>query len=444
MKGKRILSIVSTVAMVVPLAACGNNTASTPGSAGNAASTTTTKAASGGSSSSASTELSFYMWSDEEGIMTKLAKAYEEEHPNISINLQYASSNDYATKLTTVLGGGGNIDGFGISSPPGLAEYVDKGVVLPLDDLISSTGADLSGIQGTLDTIKIDGNTYGLPYKTSSWVVYYNKDIFDAAGVAYPSDDWTWEDYYELAGKLTSGSGDSKIYGSLNFQPTSMWWRVPANTKGSTNPIDDTQLHDWMLAAQFCKSMSDAGYQPEYADMANDAGADYTGNFLQGKYAMFYTGDWEIEMLNTAIANGEGNVNYDVAAIPHYEGQPAQTIGAPGLMMVAKESKHPEETFDFIKFCTGAEGSKILLENDYFPAWQDDSTKQIYCENKTSPEHINYIVDQKIISQVPCDAQYNTAQNIVKEEVSLYLLGEQDLETTEANCKKRISEEVKK
>ena len=78
MKGKRILSIVSTVAMVVPLAACGNNTASTPGSAGNAASTTTTKAASGGSSSSASTELSFYMWSDEEGIMTKLAKAYEE------------------------------------------------------------------------------------------------------------------------------------------------------------------------------------------------------------------------------------------------------------------------------------------------------------------------------------------------------------------------------
>ena len=441
MKYRKVLAMTLCAAAVLSLTACGGSTESS-GSSSESAQTEETAADSSSEGTTEKTTINFYMWSDEESIMKKLAAAYESEHPEVSVNLQFTPVNDYPTKLSTILVGGGDVDGFGISSPPGLAEYVSKGVVMSLDDLISSTGTDTSGIQGTLDSIAIDGQTYGLPYKTSSWVVFYNKDIFDAAGVAYPSEDWTWDEYYEIAGQLTSGEGDSKIYGSLNFQPTSMWWRVPANIKGSTNPLDDEQLHDWMEAAEFCKSLSDAGYQPEYADMANDAGADYSGNYLQGKYGMYYTGDWGIEMLNSAIANGDGSVNYDIAPIPHAEGEEAQTIGSPGLLMVAQDSKNADITYDFIRFCCGAEGAEILLANDYFPAWQDETTVETYCQGKTAPEHIEYIVNQKIISQVPCDANYNPAANICKEEVSLYLLGEQDIETTETNCRQRIQDEV--
>lgn len=387
--------------------------------------------------------LNFQMWSDEEEVFTELIRIYEEAHPNIKINMTCTPSGDsYSVKLQTVLGGGGDVDMFGISSPPGLAEYVAKGAVMPLDDMIASSGNDMSGIQSIVDSIAIDGKTYGLPYKTSSWFVVYNKDLFDAAGVAYPNGAWTWEEYFETAKKLTSGEGADKIYGSLNFQPTSTWWRVPANSMGATNPLNEEELHAWMRAAEYCKMLSDEGVQPLYEDMAGDAGADYSGNFLQGKYAMLYNGDWIIEMLNTAIRNGNGNVNYDIAPLPHWEGEKAVTPGAAGILMVAEGSKHAKEAYDFIAFCTGAEASKTFLAMDYFPAWQDENTIATYCEGKTAPEHIEFVVNQDIISQVPCDALYNPATNIVKEEVSLYLLGEQDIETTEANCKARIQDEV--
>lgn len=386
--------------------------------------------------------LNFQMWSDEEELFTELIRLYEAEHPNVKINMTCTPSSDYTVKLQTVLGGGGDVDMFGISSPPGLAEYVNKGAVRPLDDLIAAAGTNLTGVQSILDSIAIDGKTYGLPYKTSSWFVVYNKDIFDAAGVPYPTGAWTWEEYAEIAAKLTSGEGADKIYGSLNFQPTSMWWRVPGNSMGATNPLNDDELHAWMRAAEFCKSLSDAGSQPLYEDMAGDAGADYAGNFLQGKYGMFYNGDWVIEMLNTAIRNGDGNVNYDIAPLPHWEGEQAVTPGAAAVLMVTESSKNAEAAYDFIAFCTGAEASKTLLAMDYFPAWQDDNTVATYCEGKTAPEHIEFVVNQDIISQVPCDALYNPATNVIKEEVSLYLLGEQDIETTEENCKARIQDEV--
>ena len=443
MKLKKAAALLLSAAMVLGLAACGGNTDTKDTKAADSNKKAESEATDNNSASDGEeVTINFYAWSDEEGIFTKLANNYMEDHPNVKINMQFTPSDDYNTKLMTAFGGGGEIDCFAVSSPPTLAQFQAKGSVMALDDLIKENNTDTSGYEGTLESIAIDGKTYALPYKTSSWVVYYNKDLFDQAGVAYLEGDWTWEDYYDVAGQLTSGEGADKIYGSLNFQPTSMWWRVPANSKGSTNPLDDTQLHDWMEAAEYCKSLSDAGYQPLYEDMASESGADYTGNFLQGKYAMFYTGDWAVEMLNTAIANGDGDVNYDIAPLPHWEGEEAATPGAPGLMMVANNAKNPEVAYDFISYCTGAEGADLLLDNDYFPAWQSDETIEKYTSGKIAPEHIEYIVNQNIISQVPCDENYNSAQNVIKEEVSLYLLGEQDIDTTESNIKDRIQDEV--
>lgn len=449
MKIGKFGSLLLGASLLASVAACSNTAGTTTAGAnstttvGAIASTTSQQASAGTTVSSAEkVTLNFYAWSDEEGIFTKFARLFEDNNPNVKINTQFTPSNDYNTKLLTAFSGGGEIDAFGVSSPPSLAQYQAKEQVMKLDDFIASKKTDTSGFAGILDSIKIDGGIFALPYKTSSWVVYYNKDIFDTAGVPYPKGEWTWEEYYDIAGKLTSGEGADKIYGSLNFQPTSTWWRVPANSKGSINPLVDDQLADWMKAAEYAKSLSDAGYQPLYEDMASEAGADYTGNFLQGKYGMFYTGDWEIEMLNTAIKNGDGSVNYDIAPLPHWEGEEPATPGAAGLLMVAKNAKNPELAYDFISFMSGAEGSKILLENDYFPAWQSEETIELYTTGKETPEHIEFIVNQKIISQVPTDELYNSAANVVKEEVSLFLIGEQDIETTQKNIKERLKNEV--
>ena len=69
-------------------------------------------------------------------------------------------------------------------------------------------------INGTIEQLTTDdGNFYAVPFRSDFWVLYYNKDLFDAAGVEYPSNDLTMEDYDALARKMTSGSGDTKVYG---------------------------------------------------------------------------------------------------------------------------------------------------------------------------------------------------------------------------------------
>ena len=327
--------------------------------------------------------LEFYSWLDEEKIFTLLTEEYKKDHPNIDFNLHFVPTNDYETKLLTAFSGGASIDCFAVASAPSFAAYQNKGQVYCIDDLVTENKTDTSGFQASYDGLKVDGKAYVLPYKTSSWVVYYNKDIFDNAGVPYPSEEWTWEEYAQTA------------------------YNTPL----------------------------------EKATMANEAGADYSGAFLQGKYGMFYNGDWVIEMLNTAIDDGE-TLNYDIAPLPHWEGQPAMTTGTPGLLMIAQNSKHPKEAYDFISFASGEKGAEILAHNDYFPAWSSDSVIKAYTEGRERPEHIEYIVNQEIYPQVPCDPKYNTATNIVKEEVSLYLLGEQDINKTRSTISERFVNEM--
>ena len=213
------------ILMLSALAGCGSSGsgggASEAAAPAQAESGTEAKAESGGGSEEEVT-LNFYAWLDEEGIFTKLVEAYKQEHPNVTVNLNFVASADYETKLITAFSGGAEIDCFAVASPPSLAAYVAKNQVYELDDLIAANNTDITGAQATIDATKIDGKIYSLPYKTSSWFVVYNKDVFDAAGEPYPDGDWTWEEYAEVAARLTSGEGADKVYGSLNFQPTSM------------------------------------------------------------------------------------------------------------------------------------------------------------------------------------------------------------------------------
>lgn len=447
MKRTRILASLLAGALMIGLAGCAGGTQSSSAAAPDAATDSASDAPAAetdtpGETGGEAATLEFYAWLDEEGIFTKLSDLYKEQNSGVDFNMHFVPTADYEAKLLTAFSGGADIDVFAVASPPSLAAYQSKGAVMALDDLIAKNSTDTSGFQSTFDAIKMEDKAWALPYKTSSWVVYYNKDIFDAAGVEYPADSWTWEEYYETAGKLTSGEGSGKIFGALNYQPTSLWWRVPANTKRSNNPLEPAMLEDWLQAAEFNLSLSQAGYQPDYADRADEAGADYTGAFLQGKYAMMYNGDWCIEMLNSAIADGE-TLNYDIAAIPHWEGETPETTGAPGLLLLAANAKNVDAGYGFISYCAGAEGAKVLVENDYFPAWQSEEIVAAYTSGITTPEHIAYIVNQDINSQVPCDPLYNAAVNtVVKEEVNLYLLEEQDLATTKANIERRFASEL--
>ena len=317
--------------------------------------------------------LNFQMWSDEEEVFTELIRIYEEAHPNIKINMTCTPSGDsYSVKLSTVLGGGGDVDMFGISSPPGLAEYVAKGAVMPLDDLIAAGGNDMSGIQSIVDSILIDGKVYGLPYKTSSWFVVYNKDIFDAAGVDYPTNDMTWEEYDKLARSVTDTTPGAEIYGSHYHT-----WRSTIQLDGildGKHTIVDGDYEFTKPYYEMVLNQQKDGVCMDYATLKTQ-GLHYSAAFAQGNVATMNMGSWFIATLIQKIKDGEYTdcTNWGIVKYPHADGvEPGSTLSTITALAVPTSAPNKDAAWDFVKFVSGAEGAEVMASTGNIPAMTND------------------------------------------------------------------------
>ena len=138
-------------------------------------------------------------------------EAFEASHPGVKIEYVDVASQDYAVKATTMLEGGDTSDVFMIKEIDNLINWQAQGFAAPLADYIAK-GYDMSGFVGTEVNYAVDGVQYAIPFRSDFWVLFYNKDLFDAAGVDLPTNDMTWGQYAELAKKLTDKEKD--VYGT--------------------------------------------------------------------------------------------------------------------------------------------------------------------------------------------------------------------------------------
>lgn len=144
-----------------------------------------------------------------------LIEAYEAANPNVKIEYLDLGSTDYMTMLSIQLtGGDDSIDVVTIKDIPGYNNLVKAGQLVDLNPYIKSSGIDTSLYGGTPEQISVNNALYGLPFRSDFWIIYYNKALFDKAGVPYPTNDMTFDEYDAIARKMTSGSGADKVYGT--------------------------------------------------------------------------------------------------------------------------------------------------------------------------------------------------------------------------------------
>ena len=213
MKMKRIAAAGLTAVMAASvLTACGGATSSSSGSTGTSSSGSTGTSSSGSTASGEQVTLKVSLW-DATSNPADLAaiEAFEAANPDIKIDLIDIPSNDYNTKLNTMLNGGSQLDVFFIKQADSTKSFYDKGQLLDLTDYIAESGVDLSGFNGTADGFAFNGKQYGLPVRTDYYVLYYNKDLFDAKGIAYPSNDMTWTEFEKRQWLTTGVSKTAKI-----------------------------------------------------------------------------------------------------------------------------------------------------------------------------------------------------------------------------------------
>jgi multiple sugar transport system substrate-binding protein len=362
-------------------------------SGGGAAKSSAAPAGSGGV-----TTLKWAMWDYDLTVYYKpLIDAYQAKNPAVKIEYVDLGSADFMTVLSTQLSGGADLDVLTIKDIPGYANLVRQNRLEPLNGYIKSAAIDTKLYGGTTEQIAVGGEVYALPFRSDFWLIFYNKDLFDAAGVPYPTNDMTRDQYVALARRGTRGSGANKTYGAHYHT-----WRSAVQLFGildGKNTIVDGKYD--FLAPYYNRVLKeqDDGIVQAYATLKT-SGTHYSGVFFNSQTAMLNMGTWFLATQIDKVKAGEStSKNWGIAKYPHPDGvSGGTTLGTITSVGVNRASKSKDAALAFVKFISGPEGAAILAKTGTIPAIM-------------SQEVINTI---SAIPGFPADANSKDALNVAK------------------------------
>lgn len=211
MKKKQVLATLCAGMMVASVATgCGSAAESAADST--AASTDSTDASTEASSASTTadgkTQLNILWWGSQtrHELTTQMLEKFQEENPDIEVVMDYSDWDGYWTKLPAQVAGGQTPDVFQMDYAK-LAQYVENGVMAPLDDYVADGSLDLSNVaQSVIDSGSIDGKLYAVSTGTNAPVMLYRKDILDDLGIEMPMNP-TMSEYTDISKKVYEATG---------------------------------------------------------------------------------------------------------------------------------------------------------------------------------------------------------------------------------------------
>ena len=380
---KKLLSILLTAAMTATLfAGCGGSKADANANANGTENANPPANTEANVSKEEEVTLTWAVWDEATTTYwSALANTYMDTHKNVKIEMVDLGSSDYMTVLATELSGDGTkFDVVTIKDVPGYATLVQKNAIAPLDDYIKADGVDLAKFSGATDQVTVNGSLYELPFRNDFWVLFYNKDIFDKAGVAYPTNDMTWADYDALARKVTDTTFGSQVYGAHYHT-----WRSTTGLMGVLDGKHSILDGDYAFMKDYYEmvlAQEKDGVCRSYADLKTE-GLHYSAAFSNGDTAMLNMGSWFIATLMSNIASGEYDAslcgNWGIVKYPHAEGVEAgSTLGTITGLAVTSATANKDAAWDFVNWASGEEGAKVMASTGNFPAViTDDVVAQI-------------------------------------------------------------------
>lgn len=280
--------------------------------------------------------------------------AFEKANPNIKVKV-ITIGDDYDTKLQTMIAG---------NKAPDVAQVAENGTgfaaknaFIDLSSYIKKDNLNLQKKYGGASVLyKWDGKTFGIPDRGGSGVLYYNKDLFDKAGLKYPTANWTIDDFYQAAKKLTlDTNGDGKIdQWGTNYADYQLPWgsflmtnggSVIKNKKAVINSTENVKTF-----AQYLKGFKDSSVPYQTAE-------DGVNRFQAGKVGIALDGMWWIR--------GNADVkklNFDIAPMP---GKYTWSTGS-ALTISKQSSKEKQDaSWKFIKYMTDDHAQQLLGKSLY-------------------------------------------------------------------------------
>ncbi|MFT4234680.1 MAG: sugar ABC transporter substrate-binding protein [Microbacterium sp.] len=342
--------------------------------------------------------LSYGIWDEnQKPAMQEIADAFTAEHPNITIDIQVTPNKEYWTKLQTAASGGAAPDVFWMNGP-NFQLYASNGQLAPLDD----TGIDTADYpEGLVDLYTYDGELYGAPKDFDTVALWYNKELFDAAGVDYPQAGWTWDDMKEAAAALTDPAKDQ--YGIAAAQYGQEYYYNSVVQAGGEVISADGTKSGWgtpeaLAGIQIWLDLIDDGSSPDAQQMTDTSPADM---FLSGKVAMFQNGSW------AAIEYAGSDIADKVDVVPLAAGPAGNQSVIHGIGNVANaKSEHVDAAKEFAAFASGEEAAEIQASTGtVIPAF--NGTQQTWVD--ALPQYDLQVYIDAVATATPYPVSKNTA-----------------------------------
>jgi multiple sugar transport system substrate-binding protein len=305
-----------------------------------------------------------------------IVAAFEAENPDINVEVSTAPYADYFTLLQADVSGGDAPDVFELNYE-NFVTYADAGALLDLSGLVSE---DAPFYPAALEAFNFEGAQLGLPATFSTVVLFYNKDLFDTAGLEYPTNEWTWSDAI-LAAEAIKRLGDD-TWGL--FSPTQFFEFYKKAAQNGECEFFNEEMTESAINSPACVdtlelmlSFTDSGIMPTAADLS---GVTDDQLFLSGKLGMWVTGIWMFTPISAA------EFNWDIVVEPGIN-QKANHFFS-NAAVVSATTEHPEAAAKWAEFLTSSEvAAEVRVASSWeLPALNKPEYFEAYLE-QTPPDN---------------------------------------------------------
>ncbi len=432
MKKSKLFSLIAlALAALLVLSACGNAAAPAETTGAPAKPAETETQAPAPAEPVTITYCNFNSSGGNEETLAKMVVAFEAEHPNIKVEVETIGYDDYFTQMQTRVAGGTAPDCYELNIE-NFAAYANKG------QLAEISGVDVSGLNDTaLNAFNVGGVQYGLPESFSNVVLIYNKDLFDQAGVAYPTDDWTQDDL-QAAAEAIRALGDD-IYGIWQPITYNEFFKVVAQYGGALLNEDKTAFtinapENLKAAQTLVDRVLVSNVQPNAAQQGGMGDWDM---FMSGRLGMIPTGIWAFQTFTDGC-----DFDWDIVVEPGSTQKATHFFS--NCVVMNPETKHPEEVAQWLAWLTASTTSAdIRLEAGWdLPALKDLGALSSYLEI-TPPDNreavfksLDYLVMPPVIED------YALMSDIITQKLTAAAEGtitaQEALDQAQAECEAQI------
>lgn len=368
---------------------------------------------------------------DEHKLFLKLIKDYEKSHPNISVKVSQIPWTGHEAKYRTALTVGGAPD-LGRIDTGFLAELATNNAIYALDDFGANDVAS-EYLKAAFYSNKYKGKIYGLPDQITGVCLFYNKKLFKENGLDPDTPPKTWDEFIEFAKKLTHE--DKKQYGF--GMDNSLWWNFPYfntfGTKFLSNDLKSCLLNSEQgIKAMQLKVDLYRKYKVEGGAWISGA-INPTVGFLNERYAMIFTGPWNVKNFQ------KSGIDFGVSLIPAGPAGTSTNVGGTD-MVIFKSSKHPKETYELLRYITGADfQAKWGTQLSQIPTNLGAYKKMDITNN---PILGTFMEQMKTAVPRPPIKKYGKIEEIINPEIEAALTGKKSVADALNDSVKRINKEV--